>query len=75
MTNPTMNFPPSFFSDSRLNEMWAYVRYFIGYNSKLVMIIVAMIVAGMLAVLIVSIPAMAKGKRKDEDEEDDFEFY
>lgn len=75
MTNPTINFPPSFFTDARLNEMWAYVRYFVSYNSKLVMIIVAMIVAGMLAVLIVEIPAMARDRRKKDEDEDDFEFY
>lgn len=76
MKDPTINFPPSFFTNDRLSEMWSYARYFIAYNSKLVMIFVAIITAGMIAVLIVQIPGMVKDQdqgKKDEDE--DFEYY
>lgn len=77
MTDPTIHFPPSFFSDANLAEMWSYVRYIVAYNSKLIMIIVAIITAGMVSVMLVEIPGMArnKGKSRDDEEDDDFEFY
>ncbi|MBY9082615.1 hypothetical protein KIH86_04295 [Paenibacillus sp. HN-1] len=73
-SSPTSNFPTTFFTDERLAEMWAYVRYFLAYVQKPVMIIVALITAGMLAVLIVGIPAMAKDKQQDDDD-DEFDYY
>ncbi|AIQ15258.1 hypothetical protein [Paenibacillus durus] len=75
--NPTINFPTTFFTDQRLSQMWAYTRYFLAYNQKLVMILVALIVAGMVAVLIVGIGAEARRKdSKDNDDDDvDFDYY
>lgn len=77
MTDPTINFPPSFFTDAHLSEMWSYTRYFIAYYQKIIMILAALIVAGMVSVLIVdiSVQARAKGGTKDDEDDEDFEYY
>lgn len=78
MTDPTINFPTTFWTQDHLNEMWAYTRYFLAYNQKLVMILAALIVAGMVSVMIIEIGAEARRTKKKNDEDDDdvdIEFY
>ena len=73
--DPTSGFPPSFFTDDRMSEMWSYVRYWLGYVNKPVMIGVALIMAGIVAVIIIDIFAQARETSNKVKDDDDFDFY
>lgn len=73
MKDPTINFPTTFFTAERLQEFWSYVKYFLGYNMKLIMICLAIILVGMVAGVIVDISVRAKSEYDRKD--DDFDYY
>ena len=80
MTDPTKNFPTTFFTSDRLLEFWYYVKWFMKYNMPIFMICMAVIVAGMVVNMIVDIPGNAKkeydrSRRRDDDDDVDVKYY
>lgn len=76
-----MNMPPSFWDGANLERFWFYVRWFIGYNMKPIMIVLAVIVAGMLISVIIDAVFDAKdaasptSRKKDDDDDYDVNYY
>lgn len=80
MSNPTINFPDTFWNASRLSEFWDYVKYFMAYNMPFFMIVLAVFVVGMVIHMVVDIPIQAKKEderahRRDDDDDYEVKYY
>lgn len=76
-TDYTINFPTTWFTADKMAEFWQYVKWFTKFNMPLIMIVVALLLAGMFGETIVELINQARhGKRRDDDDDDiDIEYY
>lgn len=77
------NLPSTFWTNERMSEFWGYVRWFISYNMKPAMIVLAVFVAYMVITMIVNVVYDGKNAnapndrndRKDDDDGYDVRYY
>jgi hypothetical protein len=71
---PTSGFPTTYFTQARIDEIFEMTKYFIKYNMPIIMIILALIIAGMTLYLVIDIFHNAKDDKSRNDDED-FDYY
>lgn len=70
----TAGLPKTYWTDSKMALFWDYVKWFLTFNMKWIMIIGAIAIVGMLIAVIMYIPVHAR-KAQEGEEDNDFEIH
>lgn len=69
----TTGLPKTYWTDSKMNMFWDYVKWFLTFNMKWIMMFAALGMVGLIVAVIMYIPVYARRAQQDENDDDELE--